>query len=187
MRKSILTVRVPTFTIMNTIVKILLFTILLLGCKGNEIKPSGMEIYLLENPENLKRCEDFDVTNQNILSNALILDSDILSYNWKDHNITLKESAYDKLKDSREKNNFIYPIIITLNREKIYGVWYKYSILSMSCKSTLITENDFGPTNGKMEYSIVHGQGFGASTLGKDPRGDKRIYDYLKSTGRLVE
>ena len=173
---------------MNTILKILFCTVLFFSCKKDDAKPKGIEFYLLENPQNVKSCEDFDASSQNILPTPLITDDDILSYDWKEHNLILKESAYTKLKNYRdEKKVAIYPLVLTVNGQKIYGLFYKYAILAQGCRSTLISENDFGPTDGKMEYSIVHGQGFGASTLGKDPRGDKRIYDYLKSTGRLVE
>jgi hypothetical protein len=173
---------------MKTITKILLCTLISLSCKKDEVKTKGIELYLPENIANIIACKDFDFTNQKLQATPLITDEDVLSYEWSNHAITLSKSAYTKLKNYKdEKKLGIYPLVLTINGERIYGLFYKYAILSMSCQSTLISENDFGPTNGKLGYSIVHGQGFPVNMLIKDPRGDKRIYDYLKSTGRLVE
>ena len=187
MRKSLLIVRVLNFMVMKTIIKILLFTILFMGCKKDELKTKGIEFYLLDNSTNIANCKNFDFNIPTLQTTPIVTNDDVISYNWAEHAITLNEKAYNELKNNRDKTLPIYPLVLTLNGERIYGLFYKYAILSSSCNSTLISETDFGPKNGKMEYIIVHGQGFDASTLGKDPRGDKRIYDYLKSTNRLVE
>jgi hypothetical protein len=173
---------------MKLFVKIFICCITLFNCKSDEITTKGLEFYQIENPTNIQGCEEFDITLQKIKPTAMISDKDILSYEWNTHTIILKESAYNNLKEFRVSSNIaIYPLIITLNGEKIYGLWYKYAILSQGCRTTLITESDYAPQNGKMNFSIIHGQVYDRSKLGKDPRGDKRIYDYLKSTGRLVE
>ncbi len=172
---------------MDTTIKILLFTVLFLGCKKDDIKTKGIEFYLPESTSNITICKDFNFNTPILQATPIITDDDVISYNWSQHAITLSERAYNELKNNRNKTFPIYPLVFSLNGERIYGFFYKYAILSSSCQSTLISETDFGPTNGKMEYIIVHGQGFDTSTLGKDLRGDKRIYDYLKSTRRLVE
>jgi hypothetical protein len=176
------------FTIMNTTVKILICIVFLSSCKKEEIKIKGIEFYLLEDDLSFKNklCKDFDFISQNLQANSIIT-NDVISYNWTSHTMTLSESAYNKLKSYRDKTLPIYPIVLTINGERIYGLFYKYAILSSGCQSTLLSETDFEPKNGKMECIIVHGQGYDSTKLGKDPRGDKRIYDYLKSTGRLIE
>jgi hypothetical protein len=176
---------------MDTLIKIILCTAFLLSCKKEDIKTdiktTGIEFYLPENATNIAECKDFDFNTPKLQASPIITNEDVISYNWKQHSITMSERAYNELKSNRNKTRPIYPLILSLNGERIYGLFYKYAILSSSCQSTLISETNFGPTNGKLEYVIVHGQGFDASNLGKDPRGDKRIYDYLRSTGRLVE
>ena len=148
-----------------------------------------MEFYLLENSTNIIPCEEFDIKNQTLQSTALITDDEIISYNWKIHEITLAQSAYTKLKNYRDKTFPIYPLVLTFNGEKIYGLSYKFAILARGCRSTLISESGEGniPKNGGENFVIIHGQGFNGNMLSEDPRGNKRIYDYLKSTGRLVE
>jgi hypothetical protein len=169
-------------------IKIILCSVTMISCKSDMIKTKGMEFYLLEDISTLKACEDFEASKQVIKSLPLVTDNEILYYDWNKHEITLKESAFNKIKDYMEKQKMtIYPIILTINGEKMYGLWYKYSLLSRGCRSTLISETTFDPQNGKMVLGITFGQVYDRSSLGKDPRGDKRVYDYLKSTGRLVE
>ena len=161
-----------------------------LGCKKDEIKTKGIEFYLPENSTNIIACEDFDFKNQKSQANPLITDGDVINYNWAIHEITISQDAYTKIKNYRdEKQLGIYPLILSINGEKIYGIFYKFGILARSCRSTLISESGEGniPKNGGENLVIIHGQGFKGNMLSEDPRGDKRIYDYLKSTGRLVE
>jgi hypothetical protein len=185
--------RVLNFITMNTIIKILICTVFLLSCKKDEIKPQGIEFYLLEDDANFNNfsnsCKDFDFNNQKLKATPLITNEDVLNYEWTNHEITITQSAFTKVKNYRDKTFAIYPLVLTINGERIYGLFYKYAILARGCETTLITESGLGnvPKNGGANFSIVHGQVYDRSTLSKDPRGDKRIYDYLKSTGRLVE
>lgn len=172
---------------MNTTFKILLFIILILGCKKDDIKTKGIEFYLPESTANINRCKDFNFDTTILQATPIITDADVINYNWSQHTITLSERAYNELKENRNNIGSIFPMVFSLNGEKIYGFFYKYAILSSSCQSTLMSESNLVPTNGKLECRIVHGQGYDASAFVKDPRGDKRIYDYLKSTNRLVE
>ena len=179
--------------VMNTIIKMLLFTILFIGCKKDEIKTKGIEFYLLENDSSFigfeNGCKDFDFVTPKLKETPIITNGDVLNYDWKIHEITISQDAYTRLKNYRDKTFPIYPLVLMLNGERIYGLFYKYAILARGCETTLIGESGLGntPENGGENFAIVHGQVYDRSTLGKDPRGDKRIYDYLKSTGRLVE
>lgn len=177
------------FIDMNTIIKVIIITVLFLSCKKEEIKTKGIEFYLPENPTNIINCKDFNFNTPVLQSTPIIADKDIINYNWEIHEITISQDAYIKLKNHRDKTLPIYPLVLTLNGERIYGLFYKFAILAMGCETTLIGESGWGniPKDGGENFSIVHGQVYDRSTLGKDPRSDKRIYDYLKSTGRLME
>ena len=174
---------------MNTTIKILFFTLLLLSCKKDEIKTKGIEFYLLDNSTNITNCKDFDFNTPTLQATPIINDEDVINYDWTIHEITISQNAYNRIKNHRDKTFPIYPLVITLNGERIYGLFYKYAILSSSCETTLIGESGLGniPKNGGENFAIIHGQVYDRSRLSKDPRGDKRIYDYLKSTNRLVE
>ena len=182
---------------MKSIAKILFFAVLFLGCKKEEIKTKGIEFYLLEDDSNFnnyeKICKDFDFKIPSLQAIPIVSDEDVISYDWKIHEITISQGAYTKLKKYRdEKNRAIYPLVLTVNGKRIYGLFYKFAILASGCETTLITESGWGnvPKNGGENLSIIHGQvslAFRNSLLSKDPTGNKRIYDYLKSTERLVE
>jgi hypothetical protein len=178
---------------MNNILKILFCITLFWGCKKDEIKTKGMEFYLLEDDSSFNSfensCKDFDFNNQKLQAAPIITNEDVISYNWRSHEITIRQSAYERLKNYRDKFFPIYPLVLVINGERVYGLFYKYAILALGCATTLIGESGRGniPKDKGENLIIVHGQVFDRSTLGKDPRGDKRIYDYLKSTGRLVE
>jgi hypothetical protein len=181
------------FIIMSNTIRIIFFTVLLLGCKKDEIKPQGIEFYLLEDDSSFNSfgnsCKDFDFNNQKLKGTPIITNEDILKYEWKGHEVTISQNAFTKLKSHRDKAFVIYPLVLMINGERIYGLFYKYAILAVGCETTLITESGLGntPINGGANFTIIHGQVVDKSTLSRDPRGDKRIYDYLKSTGRLVE
>lgn len=97
---------------MHTILKITIFSIQLIACKKNSVKPKGMEFYQLEDDSDNnikdKRCQVFDFTLPKLKSNPLITDEDIYAYDWSIHEITISQSAFAKIKKLETKKQLFF-------------------------------------------------------------------------------
>jgi hypothetical protein len=170
---------------MRTLFYLLLF-FLLSNCNKNDLNKisntQGIEFYLIENSVQVKSCKDFDVSNLTVLTKPLITNNEVLSYDWAKHQISFKKGIFERLNETEiTQNRPFFPMVLSINGEKIYGIFSYLNSLSQICYSTALLSTPL-EKNGGQVFQIYFG-----SINGKDPRGDKRIYDYLKSTGRLME
>lgn len=138
-----------------------------------------------------------DLTGVQMESNAIITDKDIKEYNWKSHTIVLsdefikrrnlsdadkktieelKSSAPRLFEGSKLLNVDSGVVVISLNGDKIYAADFELPIFSSRCPSEItIADSDLNSITIRNRRQ------------GDDVRQDKRIYDFFKKSGKLVE
>ena len=146
------------------------------GCAGTT--GEGFAIYLTTQ-QNVTAWSP--AAKPEITGSPVITIKDILSYDRNHHEITLTESAFDRLAQLDIPVNGL-GFAVCINREVIYSgaFWTPISSVSYDGPVIIIPLSDQGARTVKIEL------GYPSSTFfqGQDPRSDQRILDAL--AGRLI-
>ena len=135
--------------------------------KADEKTPS-FAIYLVKEPNE-------KIENAILESIPLITDKDIISYEWKDHIITLTEEGAKKIPDKWGDE-----FIIVANGQRCYQGMFWSSLLSSIYSKPII--NVFRKTN---VIKIKRAYPSEKYARGTDPRSDERIKNALEALGKL--
>lgn len=166
--------KIKLFVILN----VMLF--LIIGC-NNEYKASAVNefsIYLvkdLSTTEAMSRKLD-DLPLENI---PVLTDKEIKTYNWKEHEFSMKEgiSLEEKLEEKVSTSG--KPFVVTVGNERIYlgSFW---TLLSSLYNPDIPTISSMWHKGSEKEiYSIQYGKN-------QDPRDDIRIFETLKGLGKII-
>ena len=161
---------------MKAIISLLIFnSFFLASCQKETIEGQGLEFYLVD--INDIKSYEFSVDDNTKLSSILILNSEIESYSWEDHIITLNEAGNNRLKGLGR-----LPFVVTINKKPIYGGWV-WNLASSATYRWVFLVEDIGSTPEKQRFSIAFVKDL--ANLGKDPRDNAEIRTYLKKTKKL--
>jgi hypothetical protein len=134
---------------------------------------SGIEFFFVENFKNLnsdcKYCFDLETTKLNPV--PILSEEDIENFNWKNQQIILTEKGKHKFTDLKIPLSGL-PIVITLNGEKIYSLWFWNAISSSGCDRVFT----FPTIDFKIKFGLPRTFSFGT-----DPRFNEKLRQYVIS------
>jgi hypothetical protein len=132
-------------------------------------------------PERTPRGGKIDVESAVVTGKPVVSYRDILSYNLADHVMKLAFPA-DSL--ARAMHKYGQTFLVTLDSEKLYGVWIWSAVMSTICSSVVIVPDM--PENGLKpdEIRIQLGYPSKAFFKGIDPRNNQSLVQRLARDGK---
>ena len=133
---------------------------------------SGIKIYSISGnfKNSIKDCKYcFDEKSVTLSEKPILEETDIENFNWKEQRIILTESGKQKISKLKIELSGL-PVVMTLNDERIYGLWFWNLFSSFGCDRVY--------TYPKSDFKI----GFGLpnkNTFGGDPRYNKSLENYV--------
>ena len=150
----------------------------------NPVLENGLCVYptnIIDHPE--FQYQEIDVNKVSITGDAIILYKDIISYDTISHIITLSFPV-DSLKIKKDVNGT--PVLITLDGEKIYGLWFWTAVSSAICNWVVVVPDS--PFDSLMQNQFKIDLGYPTSKYfkGNDPRNNSKIISRLVADGKAI-
>lgn len=127
--------------------------------------------------------QEINVNKVSISGEAIILYKNIISYDTASHIITLSYPV-DSLKIKKDINGT--PVLITLDGEKIYGLWFWSSFSSAICNWIVVVPDS--PFDSLRQNQLKIDLGYPTSKYfkGNDPRNNPKIISRLVTDGKAI-
>ena len=123
-----------------------------------------------------------NVDNLKLINEPILTISDIISYNWDNHQITYSNKVYEQLQSLGKLFNRSF--VITVDNERIYWGGFRNPISSLGCANPIILLE----IDSKIPESI-HIERYYVTepdATEPDPHVDMRIYNALDNAGKLI-
>ncbi|MGC7871321.1 hypothetical protein ACPUYX_07275 [Desulfosporosinus sp. SYSU MS00001] len=188
MKKSLLIKMVPLF--------LLFFILILAGCieksnDPNKIAVSSMKynkvanhfaIFLVKG-EQAGNAMNTKLEELRLETQPVLTDKDLKVYKWKEHELELRKDF-----DLYEVLDYVplsgLPFVVVANDERVYlgAFWSPLSSQTSSIPSVMVL-----PMSPQNTIHIISGYPGKTTNSQSDPRGNQKIYDALKSVGKIKE
>jgi hypothetical protein len=159
---------------------LLAILLLVLGCKGNESDNAkhDFSIYLVKGLST-KEAMSKKINDLPLEAEPILTDKEIKKYNWKEHTFKIKDDFSLEQKLQGEVPTSGKPFVVVVDGTRIYlgSFWNLLSSLYFPDIPTI--NSAWSDKVEKDTYTISYG------LKKNDPREDKRIYEALKSAGKL--
>lgn len=177
--------------IMKITIYFITFFLVMFNVWGNDCSENKFAIFLPDKEVSLKKVYNMDINIDKIkLGKIPIIDDfDINVYSLKDHTLELKQDAYEKIINLKIGTLFV----VCVGKQRVYWGIIWSSIRSVSFEGIVIlqpSELRLVSSSWRPEKFIIKIElGYPTEEYfeGIDLRGDKRIIEALKRTGKLKD
>jgi len=165
-----------------SMVLVLSVSFLFSGCDSPTPEEEGFAIYLTRDNIPVEKMEA--LSHIEIAEEPIISGDDVISYDWKTHEIEITAAAFDRIKQGK-KSVPGESFIVCVNRQPVYWGAF-WSLLSSQSFDGITIMRPFNTnTEGGYFINITRGYPSEGFYQGEDPRSSQSIKEALEKAGKL--